>query len=141
WDFVTVDFTMGEYLPDLATVMPETKKYMVKQITEKYGTKLMFTTHVISKETKIPSAEKAQEKRKTEQTGKTGILIHTVMFYSIDEPVAPVYGNKNQRFMLRKAIEENRRQEVWYWPESAYWVTFDNSVPLFLLPYLVTWLQ
>ncbi|GMT46657.1 MAG: hypothetical protein IEMM0007_0223 [bacterium] len=28
WDFVTVDFTMGEYLPDLATVMPETKKYM-----------------------------------------------------------------------------------------------------------------
>jgi len=23
-----VDFTMGEYLPDLATVMPETKKYM-----------------------------------------------------------------------------------------------------------------
>ncbi len=48
WDFVTVDFTMGEYLPDLATLMPETKKYMVKQVTEKYGTKLMFTTHVIS---------------------------------------------------------------------------------------------
>ncbi len=136
WDFVTVDFTMGEYLPDLTALMPETKQYMVKQITEKYGTKLMFTTHVISKETNAPSSEKTQKKRKTGPAGKTGILIHTVMFYSIDEPVAPVYGNKNQRFMLRKAIEENRRQEVWYWPESAYWVTFDNSVPLFLLPYL-----
>ncbi|MEC4685018.1 MAG: hypothetical protein VST71_04700 [Nitrospirota bacterium] len=136
WDFVTVDFTMGEYLPDLATVMPETKEYMVKQVTEKYNRKLMFTTHVISKKANPFSSKKAQKKRETEPVGKTGILIHTVMFYSIDEPVAPVYGNKNQRFMLRKAIGENKRQEVWYWPESAYWVTFDNSVPLFLLPYL-----
>ncbi len=136
WDFVTVDFTMGEYLPDLATLMPETKKYMVKQVTEKYGTKLMFTTHVIPKKANPFSSKKTQKERETEPVGKTGILIHTVMFYSIDEPNAPVYGNKNQRFMLRKAIEENKRQEVWYWPESAYWVTFDNSVPLFLLPYL-----
>ncbi len=92
--------------------------------------------HVIPKKANPFYSKKTQKERETEPVGKTGILIHTVMFYSIDEPVAPVYGNKNQRFMLRKAIEENKRQEVWYWPESAYWVTFDNSVPLFLLPYL-----
>lgn len=38
--------------------------------------------------------------------------------------------------MLDRAIRENRRRETWYWPESAYWVSFDNSVPLLLLPYL-----
>ena len=139
WDFVTVDFTMGEYLPDLGKLMPELKAYMVDQITERYGTKLMFTTHVISKEKNPLSSQTLQTKTDMTKRGKfrkTGILIHTVMFYSIDEPDAPVYGNKNQRFMLVRAIEENKRQETWYWPESAYWVTFDNSVPLLLLPYL-----
>jgi hypothetical protein len=47
-----------------------------------------------------------------------------------------VYGNKNQRFMLEAAIAESKRRETWYWPESSYWVGFDTSVPLLLLPYL-----
>jgi hypothetical protein len=64
------------------------------------------------------------------------MLIHTVMCYSIDEPNAPVYGNENQRHMLRKAKASMNERETWYWPESAYWVAFDNSVPLLLLTYL-----
>jgi len=67
---------------------------------------------------------------------KTGLLLHSVMCYSVSEPKAPVYGNVNQRFVLERAKQENSRRETWYWPESAYWVAFDNSVPLFLLPYL-----
>jgi len=63
-------------------------------------------------------------------------MIHTVMCYSASEPKAPVYGNKNQRFMLEAAIAESKRRETWYWPESSYWVGFDTSVPLLLLPYL-----
>jgi hypothetical protein len=47
-----------------------------------------------------------------------------------------VYGNHNQRFMLEAAITETKRRETWYWPESSYWVGFDSSVPLLLLPYL-----
>ncbi|MDI6727587.1 MAG: hypothetical protein QMD44_01505 [Thermodesulfovibrionales bacterium] len=126
WDFVTVDFSMGEYLPDMGRLMPEARDYIVRQISEKYNTKIMFTTHVIPDHADVYMP----------QNMKTGVLIHTVMFYSIDEPKAPVYGNKNQRFMLQIAIRENKRQETWYWPEAAYWVSFDNSVPLFLLPYL-----
>ncbi len=135
WDFVTVDFTMGEYLPDLGTLMPGLKEYVVERITGEYGTKLLFTTHVTAEE-EGPASSGRPGIRPGGETGGTGILIHTVMFYSIDEPDAPVYGHKNQRFMLRRAIRENRRREVWYWPESAYWVAFDNSVPLLLLPYL-----
>jgi hypothetical protein len=47
-----------------------------------------------------------------------------------------VYGNVNQCFMLERARKENQLRETWYWPESSYWVAFDSSVPLFLLPYL-----
>jgi hypothetical protein len=33
-------------------------------------------------------------------------------------------------------LRENEVREVWFYPESAYWVTYDNSVPMLLLPYL-----
>jgi hypothetical protein len=142
WDFVSVDFSMGEYLPDLGRLLPSSKRYMVKEITERYNTKLLYTTHVIPDKEKdtIKNAGRPQPLRSREpreaDMPKTGILIHAVMCYSITEPYAPVYGNLNQRSMLDRAIRENQRQETWYWPESAYWVSFDNSVPLLLLMYL-----
>ena len=143
WDFVTIDFTMGEYLPDLSRYFPSLKDYIVKRITGYYKTKLFFTTHVIP-DAKNDMTEHCgafhPEQTVSSPSGtsipKTGILIHTVMCYSISEPYAPVYGNINQRGMLDRAIQENQKRETWYWPESAYWVAFDNSVPLFLLPYL-----
>jgi ribosomal protein S13 len=58
------------------------------------------------------------------------------MFYSLLDDKAPVYGNENQNFMFDMAMEAKDERETWYWPESSYWVTFDTSVPLFLLPYL-----
>ncbi|HEX8948780.1 MAG TPA: hypothetical protein VF790_07460 [Dissulfurispiraceae bacterium] len=127
WDFVTVDFTMGEYLPDVGRLMPSVRDYMIERITGEYHTKLMLTTHVI---------RRSQGDESSAPSTKAGVLIHTVMCYSIDEPSAPVYGNVNQKHMLQKTVEENRRRETWYWPESAYWVSFDNSIPLLLLPYL-----
>lgn len=143
WDFITVDFTMGEYLPNLGRIVPGIKNYLVEQITGKYRTKLFYVTHVIRAKGETAAAAMAFSSpvRTSGQLGNgagagTGILIHTVMCYSISESMAPVYGNRNQCFALERAILESRRQEVWYWPESAYWVGFDNSVPLFLLPYL-----
>ncbi len=47
WDFVTVDFSMGEYLPDLGELMPGLKTYLIRQVNERYKTKLMVPTHVI----------------------------------------------------------------------------------------------
>ncbi len=65
-----------------------------------------------------------------------GVLIHTVMFYELNDEKAPVYGNKNLKHMFDLMKKEQAQRETWYFPESAYWVTFDNSVPMFLLPYL-----
>ncbi|MGE4317418.1 MAG: hypothetical protein AB7E96_00830 [Deferribacterales bacterium] len=125
FDYVCIDFTMGEYLPDLARILPESKNYLMSVLHDKYHTQVFENTHVIKrKPSGIPDY--------------TGILIHSVMFYSLDEEQAPVYGNSNIKFMLEKLREEKRKRETWYWPESSYWVTFDTSVPLFLLPYLTS---
>jgi hypothetical protein len=38
--------------------------------------------------------------------------------------------------MYRFLLAEHQKRETWYYPESAYWITFDVSVPMLLLPYL-----
>ncbi len=128
WDFITVETMMGEHLPLTAKISPEAQKYMEYLITEKYKKTLLVATHVI--------AQAKGEKVRRPFNPKSGILIHTVMCYSASEAKAPVYGNKNQRLMLEAAISEKKKRETWYWPESSYWVAFDTSVPLLLLPYL-----
>lgn len=123
WDFVTVDFAVGEYLPDLGGLMPVLRENMLSGIAKR-GAKPFYATHVI-----------AGANWYSKPRADAGILIHTVMCYSAVEASAPVYGNKDQRHMFALARHESPMRETWYWPESAYWVSFDNSVPLFLLLY------
>ncbi|MHC1698664.1 MAG: hypothetical protein AB9919_11510 [Geobacteraceae bacterium] len=133
WDFVTLELTMGEYLPNLETLLPETTEYLVQEVTGKYRTRLFFATHVIRRANKTASRAVPG----LDQAGPgTGILIHSVMNYALSDPSAPVYGNKNLSFMLDRAVFESKHRETWYWPESSYWIAYDSSVPLFLLTYL-----
>jgi hypothetical protein len=62
---------------------------------------------------------------------RLGVLPHTVQHYSLTDP-APTYGNTNFGY-IRTFLQEQvgRRPVVWY-PETAYWVSFDVDVPLFL---------
>jgi len=137
WDFITVNFSMGEYMPDLGEIMPDLKEYLIKQATWRYKSKVMIPTHVIGgRHWLLINHSDAVMNSRDNTSAKAGILIHTVMFYAIDENRAPVYGNSNLQHMLARAVVENELRETWYWPESAYWVSFDNSVPLLLLPYL-----
>ncbi|MBF0505695.1 MAG: hypothetical protein HQL09_02565 [Nitrospirae bacterium] len=144
WDYITVDFSMGEYMPDLASLMPELKAYLIRQANERYKTRVMVPTHVINEGSgcqlgpQAPGMRVSAIQRNGSGGGdmRAGILIHTVMFYSLQDAHAPVYGDANLQCMLARAIRENKCRETWYWPEAAYWVSFDNSVPLLLLPYL-----
>jgi hypothetical protein len=65
-----------------------------------------------------------------------GVMPHTVMFYSLEDNYSPVYGNKNFNHMLNFLREEKNKREVWYYPETSYWVGMDMDVPLFLTDYL-----
>lgn len=126
WDFISLEPTMGEHLPLLGRLVPEVQTHLERQVAERYHSLLLLGTHVIG------GADAPREPR----LDGSGILVHSVMCYSVTEANAPVYGNRNQRFMLRTAQKEQPRRETWYWPESSYWVGFDTPVPLLLLPYL-----
>lgn len=62
---------------------------------------------------------------------RLGVMPHTVQHYGVDDP-APTYGNEDfSRIYAYAKAEAGLRQVLWY-PETAYWVSFDVDVPLFL---------
>ncbi len=65
-----------------------------------------------------------------------GLLPHTVMFYGLYDENAPMYGNKNFAHMLKFIQEENDKRDIWYYPETSYWVFMDQDAPLLLTDYL-----
>lgn len=58
---------------------------------------------------------------------------HTVQMYALEDPLTGSYGRRNYTDVagMIKVLEEAGRPQVFF-PETAYWVDFDNSVPLFL---------
>jgi hypothetical protein len=62
---------------------------------------------------------------------RLGVLPHTVQHYGLNDP-APTYGNTDFAYMRSFTESEAGSRPVVYYPESAYWVSFDVDVPLFL---------
>ncbi|MCS7074536.1 MAG: hypothetical protein NZ108_08725, partial [Bacteroidia bacterium] len=106
---------------------------ILQQITKENGIVLMSRVHVV-KPTEMVGRNKENEYQQLNKNH--GLMVHTVMFYTLTDEVAPVYRNKNLKFLHELLKNQKLKREVWYYPESAYWVSFDNSIPLFLLPYL-----
>ncbi len=65
---------------------------------------------------------------------RLAVLPHTVQHYGLDDP-APTYGNSDFTSMLRFARAASGQRPVIWYPETAYWVSFDIDVPLFLPVY------
>jgi hypothetical protein len=65
---------------------------------------------------------------------RMGVMPHTVEIYGLDDP-APTYGNTDFGYMKDFLEEEVGAREVLFYPETAYWVTYDIDVPLFLPVY------
>ncbi|MCB9546429.1 MAG: PKD domain-containing protein [Myxococcales bacterium] len=60
-----------------------------------------------------------------------GVKVHTLMFYDLERP-APVYGNADFHFLYDFMEREHTKREIEYFPEAAWWLTFDIAVPLYL---------
>lgn len=63
--------------------------------------------------------------------------VHTVMYYDLEGDAGGAYEHQtfhDHRDLLQSKIAKN--EEVAYFPESAYWIAFDNSVPTFLPLYV-----
>jgi hypothetical protein len=59
------------------------------------------------------------------------VKVHTLMFYDLFRP-APMYGNTDFSFLYDFMEQEYQKRQLWYFPESAWWLTFDNQLPFYL---------
>ena len=62
---------------------------------------------------------------------EVGLMVHTTMYYTLEHP-APVYGCEvfhHQETLMREV--NGKRRQVFY-PETAWWLGFDNNMPLAL---------
>lgn len=141
WDVINMEMSGTEFSSGNVKKREALQVFVNQLVTNKYNAKLMGRQHVVQsasmragkqstelKETPSAEAIKLDQQR--------GVLIHTVMFYSLFDRRAPVYENENFGHLLNLLKKEVTKRETWYHPESAYWINFDNSVPMLLLPYL-----
>jgi hypothetical protein len=63
-----------------------------------------------------------------------GVLVHPLMLYDLQRPAAGVYGNADFSHMQRWAVAQQAVRPIVYYPESSWWLTFDQAVPLYLAP-------
>ncbi|MFH1807259.1 MAG: hypothetical protein ABIJ09_00840 [Pseudomonadota bacterium] len=65
---------------------------------------------------------------------RLGVAPHSVQIYGLDDP-APTYGNTDFGYMRTFMQQQAGRRTVLWHPETAYWVSYDVDVPLFLPVY------
>jgi hypothetical protein len=141
WDYLSPDLSRAEFFGGLGKRSQRIEHHTIQALA-RYGAKFMYNTHVIDNHAVGFGADHADNPHLPEPNRagplapQTGVLVHSVMAYALTDTLAPVYGNQNFDFMRQLALRHVPVHETWYFPESAYWITYDNSVPMFLMPYL-----
>lgn len=136
WDFLNVEFNTAEFIGGKDKLKSRLKRTLIATARNKYNSNIMGRKHVVSPENMV--GEQADVFSANDSIDLyRGVGIHTVMMYGLEDSVAPVYENQNFHHIYKDMQHENHVREVWFYPESAYWVTYDNSVPMLLLPYLL----
>lgn len=147
FDFVTTEMGATEFSNGGAEQMLKWLNHATDYLSQRYQKSFATKVH-------ISSGQYAQHYTDP-QTGQAlnfnflplyadprlGVYPHTVQIYALDDP-APTYGRDNFQDMLRfmgmvtaaNQGKETPRAMYWY-PETAYWVNYDNHVPLFLPVY------
>lgn len=135
WKYWNVEFSETEFTSGNAEEKARLRRY-VHDLMFKKEIHLTGREHVVKPEKMVGGGQTAKISKEDTLDAHRGTMIHTVMFYTLNDTLAPVYGNDNLLHMKDMLLREMQHRETWYYPESAYWVTFDASIPMFLTPYL-----
>lgn len=139
WDVWNVEFATTEFTHKDQEQLHDQQKFLYDSLA-KYHVTLTSRKHVVKDENLI-SNSKSMKTGRTDMDSAYSLFVHTVMFYGLLDSSTPVYRNKDFSHLRNLLIESKAYRDTWYFPESAYWITFDNSVPMFLSPYLDARLQ
>jgi hypothetical protein len=125
----TSEFTSTNYERSIKWMNEATK------ITDKHNVRVFTKIHVSSnqKHKKYGNFNFLPEKANED----VGVLPHTVFTYGLYNKKAPMYGNENFHHIRDFIVRNKRKRNVWYYPETSYFVAIDIDAPLFLTDYLV----
>lgn len=135
WKVFNMEFSQTEFSSGNAVLKSQLREF-IQQMVDTLGIHLTGREHVVKPETMVDNGMAKEDGKNVARDNQRGVMIHTVMFYTLNDEKAPVYGNTNLQHMRDMMLREKEERETWYYPESAYWITFDVSVPMLLTPYL-----
>ncbi len=134
WDFVSID--LGEFLETDPAETVEWLDFIAQELKSKYHAKMYVKVHVGGRmKVKYRGEELLYYFLPKFASGDVGVMVHTVMFYDLFRP-AHAYSHENfyeHREFLKQQIG---KRDVIYFPESAYWCTFDIDVPVWFSEYI-----
>ncbi|BDS12093.1 hypothetical protein [Aureispira anguillae] len=140
WDIIAMETSQTEFTKGNESKTQALQLYITDLIVNKYHAHLAGRQHVVKNENLLNKVASADSLTQAQQhlDANRAVYIHTVMFYGLTDKKAPVYKNENLLHLLDLLKKEKEVRETWYFPESSYWITFDHSVPMLLMPYLQT---
>jgi hypothetical protein len=137
--FDLVEMGMGEFLAGDPNAVVTWLDHATAYMADKYpGKKLSVTNHIGN----FPDLWVDYNGQKTFYYHLPGFAdprlvndVHTVFFFDLYRPWA-AYAHEDFFLHREFLFEQLSKREMWYKPESAYWVSADVDVPLFLPSYI-----
>jgi hypothetical protein len=137
FDFLSTENGSTEFTNPGAERMLAWINETARYLDEQYDREALIKVHVSVGQTAEPFTDRETGEPlnfnflPTYADPRMGVMPHTVQMYGLDDP-APTYQNTDFGYIREFLHEEvGRRQVVWH-PETAYWVSVDIDVPLFL---------
>jgi len=107
--------------------------YIGKYVADRYpGVQPTIGSHITGNESCGPEFDDLDYRDLGVLTDpRIAISFHTVMYYDLVGP-APCYNREDFSKKLELMQQEAPHRDIIYHPEGAYWLSFDNDVPVFL---------
>ncbi len=134
WDVINVELGNAEFLPSDDQATFDWLNFTAELLDSRYGVELLAKVHCTSGQTAPNFGDINFNFLPGLADPRVGVMPHTVQFYDLFR-VAPTYDNEDFSAMREFLLGEIGERRVLYYPETAYWVTFDVDVPLYLPHY------
>lgn len=134
WDFVEGE--LGEFVHADPQKTVEWFDYIASELKSKYNASFDVKVHVGGKlKVTYQGQELLYYFLPKFSLRDVGVMVHAVMFYDLFRP-APAYDHDNFYDHREYLIDQIGKRRVIYFPESAYWCSFDIDVPVWFTEYL-----
>lgn len=141
WDHIGSEMGASEFFPVSDTEQVAQMSYLAQYLDERWDATTATKVHCTVNQTAPGYGDMNFNYIAQFTDPRMGVMPHTVQWYDLYRP-GPTYDREDFFDMREFLLGEIGKRPVYYYPETAYWISFDNSVPLFLPQYVqARWLD